>query len=672
MAKQMKNQTAELLKKSQTLLRHKKYAEVVALLSAPERPFPAGHELCEILGRAHIGLGACEAAIKCFHQNIQNGGKTPDTLCFVADALRRNGQLNEAAEFYKLAFEMDPNHQRSCIQLGIAMTLLNRHDVAVQLFRRAIEIDPKNATGHYNLAVSLDRLGAVQDALDTVSDAIRVGMSGPEPYTLKAHLLRRKGRLREASDLFALAGKLDPGDENITAETFQTASMLADWRGQGDLEKWLDRQTPAGQTSPFLFLARQDNPRAQLERSRAYASAQYPNIRAAIEPYEKPAGEPIKIGYFSTDYHDHAVMRLMNGLFAAHNRARVEVFAYSYDIAPEDDMRRVIMKSVDHYKDVARLTDDQIAALARNDRIDIAVDLNGYTEKGRLGIFAQRAAPAQVTWLGYPGTTGAAFMNYVIADDITVPPELEHTFSETVLRLPHSYQINDDQRAVSDRVFTRAELGLPEKGFVFCGFNAVHKICPQVFKAWMSILAQVEGSVLWLICGNEDARRNFRKSAKSHGIAPERIVFGDHMSQANHLARQAVADLFLDTFIYNGHTTASDALWVGLPVLTRIGQQFSARVAASLLTAHGMPELITTSDDAYIVKAVEIAKDRKMRLQLREKAERLRKTSPLFDTRAFAADLEDLYGAILRKPQTDHVMTTQSAPDVLAPHLNQG
>ena len=630
-------------------LEHGNYSEVIASARPQLQNDPRDSELWWLLGRAFFGMGDFDNAILCFRQTLDIAPNSPDALCDLAEALNGKGQSNDAIACYNVAFELSPTNTRACTQLGLSMAKLDRHDVAAQFFERAALADPENPVGHFNLSVTLEKLGAIQKALEAIDKAIGAGMQSAAPFVLKGNLLRKVGALSHAADAFKLASKLEPDNELVRAEKYQTLSLLADWREQAEMETWLADTTPSGAVPPFLYLSRQDDVAKQLERSRAYARAKFPAHAPPMPPHAKAQNAPIRIGYFSTDYHDHAVMRLIGGLFAAHDRNKVEVIAYSYDLAPEDDMRRRVVHSVDAFKDVSKRSDAEIAQLAREDQIDIAVDLNGYTEKNRIGIFAHRAAPVQITWLGYPGTLGVDFIDYVIADDTTIPPEQDPFYTETVLRMPGSYQVNDDQRPVSDRVFTRQELGLPDDAIVFCGFNAVHKICPHVFSAWMEILKAVDNSVLWLICGDRQAQKNFRKSARAQDVPPDRIVFGDRMAQPDHLARQRAADLFLDTFSYNGHTTASDALWVGLPVLTRIGEQFSARVAASLLRAHGMPELVTETKRDYITKAIEIAQDSELRARLRSKAERLIDSSPLFNTRKFAQDLESLYAQVLRR-----------------------
>ena len=297
----------------------------------------------------------------------------------------------------------------------------------------------------------------------------------------------------------------------------------------------------------------------------------------------------------------------MAEFFEKHDRSVFEVYGFSFGPASNDEMRQRLVRAFDHFHDVREKTDTEIAALSRELGIDIAVDLKGYTQNSRPGIFVERCAPIQVSYLGYPGTQGSDVMDYLIADEVIIPPGFEQYYSEKIIRLPCCYQVNDSKRKVSDRVFTRAECGLPESGFIFCCFNNNYKILPETFDCWMSILKAVPDSVLWLLKDNELAQTNLRQHAQERGVSPDRLVFAGRLPVAEHLARHRLADLFLDTWPCNAHTTASDALWMGLPVLTLQGQSFAARVAASLLHYLGLSELITTNSKDYTHKAIELA-----------------------------------------------------------------
>ena len=353
--------------------------------------------------------------------------------------------------------------------------------------------------------------------------------------------------------------------------------------------------------------------------------------------------QKIRVAYVSADFHNHATTYLMAERFELHNPEEFEVYAFSYGPDSNDEMRRRVKSAVNTFIDVRLMSDEEIALLARHHEIDIAVDLKGFTLDYRLGIFAFRAAPIQLSYIGYPGTLGASYIDYAIADSIVTPESVENFYTEKIIRMPGSYQVNDRKRVVSDRKFTRQELGLPTQGFVFACFNNNYKITPDYFTSWMNILKGVSESVLWLFEDNPQAAENLRMHAAKAGVDPSRLIFAKRMQVSDHLARQTLADLFLDTGPYNAHTTASDALWVGLPVLTCLGNCFAARVAASLLTAHGVPELITHSLDEYEQKAIELSSNPTSLALLRAKVLDNREQSALFDSKQFTLNLEHHY-----------------------------
>jgi predicted O-linked N-acetylglucosamine transferase (SPINDLY family) len=357
------------------------------------------------------------------------------------------------------------------------------------------------------------------------------------------------------------------------------------------------------------------------------------------------------VAYFSADFHNHATTHLMAGLFERHNRGKIELAALSFGPDIRDEMRVRLSAAFDQFLDVSAKSDREIAELSRELAIDIAVDLKGFTQDERHRIFSYRAAPIQVNYLGYPGTTAGQCIDYIVADRTIIPPESRPQYSEKVVYLPNSYQVNDRQRKIADREFSRAELGLPSAGFVFCCFNNAYKITPDTFDGWMRILRQVDGSVLWLLEDNRTASNNLRREAEARGVVAARLIFAPRITPAEHLARHRAADLFIDTLPCNAHTTASDALWAGLPVLTRIGESLAARVAASLLNAVGLPEMITTTREQYETLAIDLAADPRRLATIAEKLRRNRLIAPLFDTELFARHLEDAYMQMYERHQ---------------------
>jgi predicted O-linked N-acetylglucosamine transferase (SPINDLY family) len=404
-------------------------------------------------------------------------------------------------------------------------------------------------------------------------------------------------------------------------------------------------------SNPFPLLAMSDDPMLHRQASEIFAHYQYPS-NSTLGPIAKhPKGEKIRIGYFSADFHNHATGYLLAELIELHDKIQFELIGISFGPNQDDEMRIRLQQSFDQLIDASTMSDIEIAQLSRDLKIDIAVDLKGFTQNCRTGIFAYRAAPIQLSYLGYPGTMSTNYIDYLIADRTLIPQEAQQAYSEKIAYLPNSYQANDRKRVISDKRFTKGDLGLPEQGFIFCSFNNNYKILPATFEIWMRILKAVDASVLWLYEDNAAAADHLRQEAEKRGVHPSRLVFAKRMPLAEHLARHQLADLFIDAFPCNAHTTASDALWAGLPVLTLMGNSFASRVAASLLKAIELPELITSTPQSYEALAIEIAKNPAKLAALKQKLASNRLTTPLFDTPQFTKDLEQSYVQIYERYQ---------------------
>jgi predicted O-linked N-acetylglucosamine transferase (SPINDLY family) len=353
------------------------------------------------------------------------------------------------------------------------------------------------------------------------------------------------------------------------------------------------------------------------------------------------------VGYFSADFHEHATMRLMAGLFEAHDKSRLETIGIClghYGGRPDDAMRQRVKRAFDRFEAAGDLDDDQLLALARELDLHIAVDLTAHPVGTRMEIFARRIAPVQMHYIGYPGTLGMpGAIDYLVADRVLIPESARSFYTEKIIELPDSYQVNDRQRAIDPVIPSRRELGLPENSFVFCCFNNNYKITQEVFGLWMQLLRDKPDSVLRLLADNDTAARNLKQAARDAGVEPGRIIFAQRVGPQQHLARHVNADLFLDTWPCNAHTTASDALWAGLPVLTCMGETFASRVGASLLTACHLPELITRTPQEYLERARELAHDPRQLSAIRRKLQTTRLTVPLFDTERFTRHLETAY-----------------------------
>ena len=531
---------------------------------------------------------------------------------------------------------------------GTALIKLGRLAEAEQSLSRALQLQPRYAEALSNRGNARIQLKRRQEAAADLRAAIALNPAEPRAYQLFGGLCRETGRRADALKAAQKAYELAPDAPGALIDLIGARTAVCDWRTLApDLNRVVAGiEGGRDDINPFTVLGLLDAPALQLACARQYCAREQPPNPQLGKLVRKTASTKIRVGYYSADLHDHATAYLMAELFERHDHDGFEWFAFSFGPHSDSAMRQRLRRPFERFLDVRAHSDREVAQLSRELGIDIAVDLKGFTQDSRMGIFARRCAPVQVSYLGYPGTTGAPYMDYVIADRVVLPPALHAHFSEKVVTLPHSYQVNDAQRHIAERVFTREEVGLPPEGFVFCCFNNNYKILPATFDAWMRILAAVPGSVLWLLEDSALAASNLRREAQARGIDAARLVFAARMPLAEHLARHRLADLFIDTLPCNAHTTTSDALWAGLPVLTLAGQAFAGRVAASLLTAVGLPELVTTSAADYEARAIALARDPAQLRALRERLWANRATAPLFDARLFARHLEAAFVAM--------------------------
>lgn len=561
-------------------------------------------EVWHLLGVSQLGLGRAEAALTAL-----NAGLALDSA--------RPGLLSARA---------------------LALTALQKDDEAVVAARAALSADPENPPVFHALAVSLQRLGGFPEALAAIDHAVASAPREPAFRAHRAALLTLLNRPADAArDLEAILA-LDSRHPRVVGDLIWARRQTCDWREDAALDMLVKAELKLGRVAvaPFAALALFDLP--GLHRRCAELSAP-PSVPPPVWPV-RPPGERLRVAYLSSDFHEHATARLLAGVLEAHDRSRFEIFAVSYGPRTGCAMQRRLQAACEHWIEARVLSEAEIAAKCREQGVDIAVDLKGYTQDGRPGILAHRAAPVQVSWLGYPGTLGA-HADVILADAITLPVGAESDWSEAVVRVPH-YQPND-RLTPAIPAPNRAAMGLPEDAPVFCCFNNPAKITPEVFATWMQILRAVPDSVLWLYAGAPGAAETLCDHAKAAGVAPQRLVFADPKPHAAHLARHALADLVLDTWPYGAHTTASDALRTGVPVLTLPGQSFASRVGASLLTAIGMTDLIATSKADYVAKALDFVTDPTLKPRVVEAVRR----STLFDPVAFARSLEDAYAGLV-------------------------
>ncbi|MEX1109815.1 MAG: tetratricopeptide repeat protein [Dongiaceae bacterium] len=576
----------------------------------------------------------------------------------LGDCLRALGRTDEAGAAYRRAIDIDPALPDAAISLGALYRQEGYPDRALALYRRVLEAHPEMPVGWFNLGAVCFDLGRTDEAIEAYRTAIALKPDFAEAHRYLGTLLQKAGRNDEARASFAKAIELDPESPAVIADLLYRARMDCDWPTVAQYLKPADaalRRALADGAEPAMSahgaLIFYDDP----DILRDLASAQARRVAERVRPASRPAivsnddKKRLRIGYLSGDIGDHPVSHLTRGLFAAHDRARFEISVYSFDPKDGSDYRSAIAGSADRFVDMSAMNDVDAAQRIADDGIDILVDLNGQTGAARMGIPARRPAPVQATWLGYPGTVGADWNDYLIADRIVAPADQTDAFVEKLCLLPNSYMVTDDGQPVATGRMSRANAGLPEDAFVFASFNSSYKIDPAIFDCWTRIMRGVDRSVLWLPQFGATVEERLRAEAASREVDPARLIFAPRLPKEWHLRRLAFADLALDTAAYNGHTTTCDALWAGLPVLTLTGRSFARRVSASLLTAVGLPELAVSTIAAYERRALALARNRHQLSVLRGRLQHNRRTMPLFDTALFARDLERAYEAMWRQ-----------------------
>lgn len=570
----------------------------------------------------------------------------------------------------------NPNHIGALGQYGIGLLALKRPVDALACFEKILSDFPNDAEGHYWRGNTLLAMRKFDDAILSYQKAAQLRPDIPEVHYNLGNVLLDRGRPEDASLAFQVALKLRPdyvealynlggaqqelyrhadaaqtyerlmelvpGHRYTLGKLHYCQQYLADWSCHTEHVEALVRASEAGapREMPFPFLSITSDPGLQLRCAQAFTASKYPSAATPLSGGQRSSHDRIRIAYVSADFGEHALSYLMAGVFEAHDRQRFETVGIALKTLDGSAMGARVAAAFERFVDVSGMSDGEAASLMRELEVDIAVDLTGYTQNNRTEIFALRPAPVQVNYLGYPGTMGADFIDYIIADQFVIPERARQHYAEQIAYLPECFQANDDKRAVAERVPGRAELGLPESGLVFCAFNNTYKLTPDFFALWMRLLDAVPDSVLWFADDNPDVQQNLRAEAAKHGVAPQRLVFSPRIKYADHLARLAQADLFLDTLPFNAGTTASDALWAGVPVLTCAGEAFSARMAGSLLHAMDLPELVTHCLEDYERQALSLASNPEKLKELRNRLASKRTTMPLFNTARFCRHLE--------------------------------
>jgi protein O-GlcNAc transferase len=633
-----------------------------------------------------IQANKLDSAKLILEQSLKIDSKQTEVLRHLGIIAAIEADWGEALRLFDLAIQSDPNNFLALSNRGNILKVLMRFEEALQSYEAALLLNPSdvgalcNAAAIFNLrheyglslacserasAISPEALMAWEEtgktywlakhyekAIIAFDRVIALDPNNLNAWLSKGNIYAEDKQFDLAQTAFQRAYEIAPQLDYLFGTKLQNALQMCDWSNLQDQTQQLISGIQEGRrvALPYNAFTLLDDPQLIKKAISIYANGIEGNInREIISAY--PNHQKIRLGYFSADFHNHPTAYLMAELFEIHDREKFELIAFVFGRNQPDEMRARLVKAFDQFIDVEHKTDQEIAVLSRELEIDIAIDLKGFTQEGRAPIFMYGAAPIQVSYLAFPGTMGTSCFDYIVADPILIPNDAQNGIVEKIIYLPDSYQVNDRNRKVLLSRQSKEEHDLPSSGFVFCCFNNNYKILPVVLDGWIRILNAVEGSVLWLFGDNPYAIANLKKEAANRGLDPNRIIFAGRVTVAEHVGRYQLADLFLDTLPYNAHTTASDALWTGLPVLTLIGKSFAARVAASLLHAVGLPDMVVNTQQEYESLAIDLATHPAKLQAIKARLKQNLLTAPLFDTPLFTKNLESAYMQIYKRHQ---------------------
>lgn len=620
-----------------------------------ERAFEIDRYDSEVL--RHLGVlaafrGGWDEALRCLDLAVEYQPNNALALSNRGNILKTLMRYEDALASYEAALLLNPNDVSALCNAAVIFNLRHQYGHSLTCSERAASISPDNLLAWEEMGKTYWLVKDYEKAVNAYDRVIALDANNLQAWLSKGNIYSEDKRFDLAQIAFEKAAQLAPNLDYLFGIKLQNALQMCDWSNLQKQVTLLTRAVEEGRkvALPYNAFTLLDDPELIKQTIAIYAKdIQGAKQRKIITTY--PNHQKIRLGYFSADFHNHPTAYLMAELFECHDREKFELIAFVFGRNQPDEMRARLVSAFDQFIDVEHKTDEEIAAFSRELEIDIAIDLKGFTQEGRAPIFMYGAAPIQVSYLAFPGTMGLSCFDYVVADRNLIPETAKGGMVEKIIYLPNSYQVNDRNKAVALTPLTREDFGLPSTGFIFCCFNNNYKIMPSVFDGWVRILKAVEGSVLWLFGDNPFAIKNLKKEAVLRGLDPGRLIFAERISAPEHLARYRLADLFLDTTPCNAHTTASDALWTCLPVLTLIGESFAARVAASLLNAVGMPEMIVNSQEEYESLAIDLAKYPEKLEEIKIRLKDNLVNAPLFDTPLFTKNLESAYIEIYKRHQ---------------------
>ena len=603
-------------------------------------------------GNAYLGLKKFEESLKSYNQAIKIKPDYKQAYNNRGVVLKELKRIKEALENYNQAIKIEPNNADLYNNRGTVHLELKQFDKAIEDYNFALKINKNYPEVYFNLGNVFNELGKSEEAIKSYSQAIKINKNYLEAYFNLGSVLKNLKKIEEAIICYKKVNEINPDFDFLLGTLIHMKCISCDWEFFNQHLKELNTKINDNQksTPPFFTLPLYETIKIQKKVAEIFIREKFLN-KNKLEPIKKiKKNKKIKIGYFSADFKNHPVSFQLINLLELHDKSKFELIGFSFGPEKDDEMRKRVSSTFNQFINVNLKNDKEVIQLSRDLNIDIAVDLTGFTTNSRFGIFIERCAPIQVNFLGYPGTLGSNHHDYIIADKILIPKKNQKDYSEKIVYLPNSFLVNDSTKKISKKKFSREEFGLPKNGFVFCCFNKYYKITPSIFDIWMRLLKKVEGSVLWLTEDNQIALNNLKSEAEKRNVNHERLIFAKHMlSLDDHLARHKCADLFIDTIPFNAITTANDALWSGLPVLTRTGESFSSRVGASLLSSIGLSELITKTEKDYETLAIELATNPERLKQIKKKLEKNKLIKPLFNIKLYTQHIEAAYKKIYKR-----------------------
>jgi predicted O-linked N-acetylglucosamine transferase (SPINDLY family) len=623
--------------------------------------YDRGVLLAPSLFDAHFGRGKLLLRLQCYEQAVESYDRALRILPNHLEALNNRGiallnlhRPEEALVMFERVLNLSPDFADALTNRGSALRRLRRPLDAIESYQQALRLQPDSPDVLSNMANVFLGLEMFDAALNCSDRALALNPALADALNIRATALRDLGRHDEAAGCYSQLVRVAPDFDYALGNRLFAQAFNCDWSTRSSQASSATGAVQAGRRGclPFSFLSISDSAADQLQCARTFVADRYPPA-SALPRHHGHHHPRIRLAYLSADFHDHPVAHLLAGVLERHDRQNFETRGISLRReAHPGAMHARLRQAFEHFDDVSGVDDREVAAQLRQWEVDIAVDLSGFTRGGRLGILACRPAPVQVNYLGFAGSYGAPYIDYVIADPVVIPAGQEAHFSECIVRLPHSFLPNDDRQPIAGDLLRRSDVGLPDTGFVFCAFNNSYKINPPMFDIWMRLLRETPGSVLWLREGSAAMVANLSQEASARGVQRDRLIFAPRVAEMDrHLARYRLADLFLDTSPYGAHATSRDALWAGLPVLTCMGEAFASRVAASLLIALALPELVTGDLEGYYRTAQVLAHTPDRLAPLRQRLGQRRLAGPPFDTDLFRQHLESAYRSMWERYQ---------------------